>query len=315
MSLVQIEYALAVHRFRNFKKAAMHCHVTQPTLSMQLQKFEEQLGVILFDRSKSPTVPTLEGEKVLEQAQVVLREYHRLLDIAKGADQEVEGDFTLAVIPTMAPYIVPLFVSRFIKNYPKVNLIIKEMQTEMIIEALSRDEIDAGLMATPLKNEQLIERVLFYEPFWLYVSPNHPLNSKSKINEHELSGDDVWLLSEGHCFRNQVLSVCSMRPSSSKNKNTISFDSGNLETLKQMVLKSGGYTLLPQLAADQVVGHQRKMLKPFQHPVPTREVSIVYSRSFLKEKIVTALEQSIIESLPGELKNIKGKKIEIVPID
>lgn len=315
MSLVQLEYALAVHRYRNFKKAAEHCHVTQPTLSMQLQKLEDSLGVILFDRSKTPTVPTLEGEKILDQAQVVLREYNRLVDLAKGADQDVEGEFTLAVIPTMAPYIVPLFVGRFLKNYPKVNLVIKEMQTEQIIDALSRDEVDAGLMATPLKDEQLIERVIFYEPFWLYVSMEHELSHKQKVKESELDGEDLWLLSEGHCFRNQVLSVCSLRNAPGAKRNTVSFESGNLETLKQMVQKSGGYTLLPQLAADQLQGNSKKMLRPFQQPVPTREVSLVYSRSFLKEKIVTALEESIINSLPLELKNVKGKKIEIVPIN
>ncbi|PIP94909.1 MAG: DNA-binding transcriptional regulator OxyR [Bdellovibrio sp. CG12_big_fil_rev_8_21_14_0_65_39_13] len=314
MSLSQIEYALAVNRFRNFKKAADYCHVTQPTLSMQLQKFEEQIGIILFDRSKSPTVPTLEGERVLEQAQIVIRDYHKMLELARGSDQQVEGDFHLAVIPTMAPYVVPLFVGKFMVDFPKVNLIITEMQTEVIIEALDRDEIDAGLMATPLKRDNLIEKVLFYEPFMLFLSPLHALLKKTKIKDNDLVPEEIWLLSEGHCFRNQVLSVCDLRVPKSK-KVGVSFESGNLETLKQMVMKSGGYTLLPQLATDQLSTAAKKQLRPFQAPIPTREVSLVYSRSFLKEKIVNALEKTIIEALPIEMRNLKGKQFDVVPID
>lgn len=314
MSLSQMEYALAVNRFRNFKKAADFCHITQPTLSMQLQKFEEQIGIILFDRSKSPTVPTLEGERVLEQAQIVMREYHRMIELARGTDNQVEGDFHLAVIPTMAPYIVPLFVESFVRDFPKVNLIITEMQTEVIIEALDRDEVDAGLMATPLKKDNLIEKVLFYEPFFLFLSPQHQLLKKTKIKDNDLTAEELWLLSEGHCFRNQVLSVCDLRIPKAKRVG-VSFESGNLETLKQMVMKSGGYTLLPQLAADQLTTAAKKQLRPFQAPIPTREVSLVYSRSFLKEKIVNAIEKTIIEALPSEMRNLKGKQFDVVPID
>lgn len=314
MTITQLEYVLAVEKFRHFGKAAKACSVTQPTLSMQLQKAEEELGVILFDRSKNPIITTDEGAKIIEQARHVLREYKKIFSIIDASKDEVRGDFRLGVIPTLAPYVIPLFAGAFVKKYPKVNLTIEEFKTEEIIEFLNKDELDAGLLVTPLVGETFIERVLFHEPFSVFASKNHSLLGKAKVKDKDLSGDDVWLLNEGHCFRQQVLNLCKLSKDTGLHDN-LKFESGNLETLKNMVLNSQGYTLLPELAVMNLSKEDKKFVREFHNPVPTREVSLVHNRIFLKEKIITALEESIIEHLPESLVSLKKKNYEIISIN
>jgi LysR family hydrogen peroxide-inducible transcriptional activator len=311
MTLTQLEYVVAVNKHRHFGKAAKECHVTQPTLSMQLQKLEEELGVILFDRSKSPILPTSEGDKVVKQAQVVIKEYKRINTILEDSIGEISGRFRLAVIPTLAPYVIPLFAKKFADLYPKVELVIEEFKTEEIIDLLDREEVDAGILVTPLNESSLIERVLFYEPFHLFVSQDHDLFKKKKVKESELSDESLWLLNEGHCFRAQVLKVCSMNFDGGNYKN-LRFESGNLETLKNLVVQSSGYTLLPHLATLDLSSTRKKMVREFSRPVPTREVSIVYGRTFLKEKVIDALEEIIISVLPKEIHSHKGGDLSVV---
>ncbi len=313
MTITQLEYILAVDKFRHFGKAAKACSVTQPTLSMQLQKAEDELGVVIFDRSKQPILPTMEGEKIIVQARSVIREYKKIFSIVDASKDEVRGDFRLGVIPTLTPYVVPLFAGAFVKKYPLVNLTIEEFKTEDIIELLSKDELDAGLLATPL-GESFIERVLFLEPFSVFASKNHSLLKKVKIKDSDLDTVDIWLLNEGHCFRQQVLNICHISKGIGQHDN-LKFESGNLETLKNMVIKNNGYTLLPQLAVLNLSNEERKNIRVFQSPVPTREISLVHNRIFLKEKIITALEESIIESLPEGLTSLKKKNFEVISIN
>ncbi|MGZ3856279.1 MAG: LysR substrate-binding domain-containing protein, partial [Bacteriovorax sp.] len=290
MTITQLEYILAVEKYRHFGKAAKACNVTQPTLSMQLQKAEEELGVVLFDRSKNPIMTTDEGGRIIEQARVVIREYKKIFSIIDALKDEVSGDFRLGVIPTLSPYVVPLFAGHFVNQYPHVNLTIEEFKTEEIIDLLNKDELDAGLLVTPLEGETFIERVLFHEPFSVFASKNHPLLKKPKVKDKDLNSSDVWLLNEGHCFRQQVLNLCKISKDTSNHEN-LKFESGNLETLKNMVLNSEGYTLLPELAVINLSNEDKKHVREFQVPVPTREVSLVHNRIFLKEKIISALEE------------------------
>ncbi|MGZ3788498.1 MAG: hydrogen peroxide-inducible genes activator [Bacteriovorax sp.] len=313
MTITQLEYILAVEKYRHFGKAAKACNVTQPTLSMQLQKAEEELGVVLFDRSKNPIMTTDEGGRIIEQARVVIREYKKIFSIIDALKDEVSGDFRLGVIPTLSPYVVPLFAGHFVNQYPHVNLTIEEFKTEEIIDLLNKDELDAGLLVTPLEGETFIERVLFHEPFSVFASKNHPLLKKPKVKDKDLNSSDVWLLNEGHCFRQQVLNLCKISKDTSNHEN-LKFESGNLETLKNMVLNSEGYTLLPELAVINLSNEDKKHVREFQVPVPTREVSLVHNRIFLKEKIISALEESIIENLPPSLSSLKKKNIEVVSI-
>lgn len=314
MTITQLEYVIAVDKYRHFGKASKACHVTQPTLSMQLQKLEEELGVIIFDRSKSPTLPTLEGVKLIEQARVVLREYKKIFDVVKNNGDVIQGDFRLAVIPTLSPYVLPLFLEQFSSNYPQVNLIVEEAKTEDIIELIDKDEIDAGLLVTPLHEEKLIERVLFYEPFYVFASNQNTLFQKDKIKASDLDLDGIWLLNEGHCMRTQVLNLCKKEKEGAGKGKNLHFEGGSLETLKNIVSGGRGYTLLPQLATKNLSPNERKMLREFHAPVPTREVSLVHGRSFLKERIIDAIEQEIIANLPDSIKTPKGGKVSVVEI-
>jgi LysR family hydrogen peroxide-inducible transcriptional activator len=314
MTITQLEYILAVDKFRHFGKAAKACSVTQPTLSMQLQKAEEELGLVIFDRSQSPILNTSEGAKIIAQARLVIREYKKIFSIIDASKDEVRGDFRLGVIPTLAPYVIPLFAGAFVKKYPLVNLTIEEFKTEDMIELLNKDELDSGLLVTPLVGENFIERVLFHEPFSVFASKNHALLKKNKIKDKDLDTTDVWLLNEGHCFRQQVLNLCKLSKNLGLHDN-LKFESGNLETLKNMVLKNQGYTLLPELAVLNLSAADKLHIREFQTPIPTREVSLVHNRIFLKEKIITALEESIIENLPSSLTSLKKKNIEIVSIN
>lgn len=314
MTLTQLEYVLAVNKFKHFGKAAESCFVTQPTLSMQLQKLEEELDVTIFDRSKSPIQPTDDGLPIIEQARVIIQEEKRLLSIIEENKGEVAGDFKLSVIPTLSPFIIPLFVHEFVQNYPKVNLQIKENKTEEIIELLKNDEIDAGILVTPLHEKKIIERSLYYEPFHLFASGKHPLSKKNKIREDDLNIEEIWMLNKGNCFRDQVLNICQNRKSSNV-KNPINFESGNFETLKNMVLKGNGYTLLPQMAVDQLSPSHKKLTRAFYKPVPTREVSIVYSKNIVKEKILNALEEEILASIPDDLRLFKKRDQQVIEID
>ena len=314
MTLTQLEYILAVNKFRHFGKAARSCFVTQPTLSMQLQKLEVELGVVIFDRSKSPVLTTSEGERIIDQARVIIREERRLLDLVQQSKDELAGEFRLAVIPTLSTYILPLFLQAFVDKYPGLNLVIEESKTEEIVEMLAEDEMDAGLLVTPLNDDTLIERVLFYEPFYLFVAPDHPLARRKKIRENDLELEEIWLLNKGNCFRDQVLNICSESEKEEEVGGKIRFESGNLETLKNMVLTSSGYTVLPHLAVNQLSAQRRKLIREFHPPVPTREVSLVHARSVLRERVIDALEESILQGLPRALEAIDPRDVEVVEI-
>ena len=314
MTLTQLEYVLAVNRYRHFGNAAKACFVTQPTLSMQVQKLEDELGIILFDRSKSPILPTSEGELIIEQAKTVVREHKRIFDLVQRVRDELAGDFRLAVIPTLSTYILPLFLKSFVEKYPNVNLIIDEFKTDEIVTRLAADEIDAGLLVTPLHDASLIERVLYYEPFYLFVAPDHPLCKKKKISQDDLKLEEIWLLNKGNCFRDQVLSICSEGKGEGEIRGNIRFESGNLETLKNMVLTNSGYTILPHLAVGQLSAERRKLVREFRPPVPTREVAIVYGRRVLRERVIDALQEEVLEALPAELRALDRKDVEVVEI-
>lgn len=312
-TITQLEYILAVHRTKHFGRAAKECFVSQPSMSAQIQKVEDEIGIIIFDRSKKPILTTDVGEKFVEQAKIILREHKKIFDISKD-EEEISGNFHLAVIPTLAAYVIPLFIQSFSKKYPKVDLKISEFKTEDIISSLYDDQIDGGLLVTPLYDEKIMEKVIFYEPFYVFTSKNHPFYQRKSIKDNELDVENIWLLEEGHCFRDQVLRICSLREKKKKLDN-VTFNSGNLETLINLVRNENGYTLLPDLATKYLTNYEKKsQLKNFKKPIPTREVSIVYSRSFLKEPIIKALHQEIQINLPEHLKSLKKKSFEVVDI-
>ena len=313
-TLTQLEYLIAVDTERHFGKAAQVCHVSQPSLSAQIQKLEEELGVVVFDRSRKPILVTEAGRELVAQARVILREHRKLQAIADTKALEPKGSFELAVIPTLASYVIPLFIGDFGEQYPGVDLGVHEHKTDDIIKLLKNDELDAGLLVTPLNDESLIERHLYYEAFYCYLNPIHPLQEKREISERDLDCGDLWLLSEGHCFRNQMLRICASGQNQCVYPN-IRFESGSLETLIKLVNTNSGFTLLPQMAVDGLTSEETaRHIRPFAKPVPTREVSLVYNRSFLKETIINALETCIIDNLPGHIKSLKQKHVQVIDI-
>jgi len=301
ITIIQLEYVAAVARTKNFVKAAKECFISQPTLSMQIRKLEDDLGAILFDRSKKPVEPTSIGRKIIDQAQLALQETARIEEIIKEEEGEISGPFKLGIIPTLSPYLLPLFLEGFIKAYPKVNLIVEELQTQQIIGKLKQDEIDAGILVTPLKVDGILEKPVFKDPFLVYISPNHPLKKKKKVSGEDLLLEDIWLLNEGHCFRDQAIEICSRVKGKGLPRKNLEFESGNLETLKRLADRNFGYTLVPSIATQEMTATQKnKKLRHFKAPIPTREVSIVHSRSYLKKSIIEALHENIRSSLPVE---------------
>lgn len=313
-SLTQLGYVMAVHKAGHFARAAEQCGVTQPTLSMQIQKFEEDLGVIIFDRSKKPILLTTVGERLIEQIQLILFEAKKLDDMVRsGADGQIRGDLVVGVIPTVAPYVLPRLLPILEKSYPEMKLRILELQTRRIVDALGTDEIDVGLLATPLKIPKIFEYPLFYEPFHVFCRKDHELAKLKRVKYASLKHGDIWLLEEGHCLRHQILDVCSIRRSSDGESRRFKFESGSLETLKSLVSSYGGYTLLPQLATGDLA--PGTLLVPFERPIPAREIGLVYRREHYKSRMIEALGESILESVPVDVRGIRRKNLEVIPIE
>ncbi len=302
ISLTQLEYILAIDTYRHFAKAAEACLVTQPTLSMQLKKLEEELRIDIFDRSKQPIIPTDAGKEIIEQARIVLREAKKLDQIAKHYDDRFEGSLSVGIIPTIAPYLLPYFLGDFIKKYKQIKLTIQELKTEEIILKLNKDEIDVGILATPLHENSLIEEPLFYEEIKVYAHYNHPLTKKKYLEHEDIMRDDIWMLSKGNCFRNQIINICA---NPIKMNDQLKYESGSIETLKKMVEMEGGFTLLPELAVLELSAKKINQVAEFKKPKPLREVSIVYARSVSKKKFIDILKKQIVKNMPEELLNRK----------
>lgn len=311
MTLTQLNYIIAVDRCRNFAQAAKECFVTQPTLSMQIQKLEDYLQIIIFDRSKTPVEPTPMGVKVLEYARKVMHGAQELEELSKSLRGEVAGEFILAVIPTLAPYVLPLFVQQFVAEYPEVELKIYEHQTDEIIRLLKEGKLDGAILATPLEDKQLHEEHLFMEPFKVFLSPKHELLKKKAIEEKDLNLRHAWLLKEGHCLRAQALHLCQYK--NVKEDKKLFFEAGSLETLINMVKSSDGFTVLPYLATLNMSSADQKLLRDFKVHTPVRDISFVTGPHSMKKSIEKALTKVVAKNLPKELKKTSAKA-EVVAI-
>jgi LysR family transcriptional regulator, hydrogen peroxide-inducible genes activator len=306
MTLTQLEYIVAVDTHRHFVLASEKCFVTQPTLSMQIQKLEEELGVKIFDRTKQPVIPTEMGARIIAQARVVLREASligRLIDDEKDI---MTGEIRIGIIPTLAPYLLPPLFKRMREKYPLLDLVIKETITEEVIRELKSDRLDCGLVVTPLKDASIKEDVLFYEELFLYVSRKNALYDKKYVLANEIDPDQLWLLEEGHCFRSQVLNLCELRKRADFH---FKYETGNIETLKRMVDKSDGITILPELAVMEFSKSQFKLVKRLKEPSPAREVSLVTHRDHIKTKIINTLKSEIVGIVPKQMQKLHSKKV------
>jgi len=311
VTLTQLEYVVAVDTYRHFANAAEKCMVTQPTLSMQIKKLEEYLGIIIFDRSKQPVMPTDVGKLVIEQARVLLRETKKLEDIAQGYHENVSGRLKIGIIPTLAPYLLPLFLGRMMERHPGIKLNIKEMKTQDIIMELKKDELDVGIMATPLHDENITEDPVFYEEIKVYTQFGHVLSKREAVTAEEISKrDDIWMLADGNCFRNHVINLCHNQFAGAE-EDILRYESGSLETLKKMVETEGGFTLLPELAVLELSARQLGQVVSFDGQIPLREVSLCYVRNAAKRDLVEILKATIRNAVPEEmLEKERGTVVE-----
>ena len=297
MNLQQLEYIVAVDTNRHFAKAAEKSFVTQATLSMMIKKLEDELGIKIFDRSKQPVTPTKEGEEFIVRAKQVLAEVKRLKDFAEEVKGEVTGNIHLGIIPTLAPYLLPIFLKNFIKKYPRLNIFIKELITEDIIDHIKKGELDLGLVATPLNEPSIKEYPLFYEEFFAYSAQGENLPWKKYLLPQMIDLRRLWLLEEGHCFRSQVLNLCELKKKDVENEN-LHYEAGSIETLINLVDKYQGITIIPHLAVLNLKQSQRKKIREFANPKPVREISIIAGNNFARTKILEKLKEEILTKIP-----------------
>lgn len=306
MTLTQLEYIVAVDTHRHFVLAAEACFITQPTLSMQIQKLEDELGVKLFDRTKQPVIPTEIGAGIIAQARVILREAGMVQEMINDQKDIMTGEIRIGIIPTLAPYLLPSLFKQMQEKYPQLNLVVKETITEEMIHELKNNRLDCGLAVTPLKDPSIREHVLFYEELFVYVSKKNALYNKKYVLADEIDPDQLWLLEEGHCFRSQILNLCELRKRSDLH---FTYETGNIETLKRMVDKSNGITILPELAVMEFSKPQLRFVKRLKEPCPAREVSLVTHRDHIKTRLIQTLKNEILAIVPKNMQQLQNKKV------
>lgn len=296
MTFQQIAYVIALDNYKNFQKASESCFVSQPTLSMQVNKLEDEIGFKIFNREKKPIEPTALGETFILKARVIMREVDELKALVSEEKDSMKGEFSLGIIPTLSPYLLPILLPAFSEQFPETRLNIDELQSESIIHQLKHGLLDIGILATPLEERSLRETPVFYEPFLVYLNSENELADKNLIASTDLEIDKILLLSEGHCFRNQTLNICSQNLDYSQKQ--FNYKSGAIETIKALVNKGLGYTLVPELSVLSELRHN-KNIKRFEKPEPVREVSIVVHSGFSKERLIDNMRKVLLEAIPA----------------
>ena len=303
MTLQQLEYILAVNQFRHFAKAAEYCRVTQPTLSAMIQKLEEELDTRIFDRSQQPVCPTPVGIHIIEQAQNILAQANRIKNIIEEEKHSLTGTFKLGILPTVAPYLLPRFFPQLMKKYPDLDIRVVEMKTNDIKKALQTGEIDAGIVASLAGMEELQQTPLFYEQFFAYVSREDALFNNEVIRTSDLNGEQLWLLDEGHCFRDQLVRFCQMK---SARASQLAYHLGSMETFMRMVESGKGVTFIPELAVLQLGDAQKELVRSFAIPCPTRQVVLLTNKNFIRHTLLEVLVKEIKLSVPKEMLSLKA---------
>jgi len=308
MTITQLEYVVAVATYKSFVAAAEKCFVTQPTLSMQIQKLEDELNIKLFDRNKHPISVTAVGEAVVAQARVILSECEKIYDLIQTQQQQLAGTFRIAVIPTIAPYIVPGLLEHYTARHPEVKLQLQEMETNRVIAALRNGEIEAGLVSTPLEENGVREYPLFYEPFVAYFADDEKALKKRLITPDDIALERIWLLNEGHCMRNQIINLCSDQIQRLQAERPFRYESSNVETLRKMVDRHKGMTILPELATTEFSEDQMERIRYFENPEPVREISLVTSDHFVKLALLQSIMDEILNLVPEKMRVQKSNR-------
>ena len=308
MNIQQLEYIIAVDNNRHFAKAAEASFVTQPTLSMMIQKLEDELGVKIFDRSQLPVQPTVIGVQIINQARVIVSQVKQIKEIIQEEKGIVQGVFKLGIIPTIAPYLLPKLMKIHDENGYDIILVIEETTTGQIIEKLLNGALDGAILATPLKNDKISEHPIYYERFYAYVSPRETsLYAKKELVEDDLNINRLWLLEEVHCFRGQILRICNMRKRKSSHS-LFSYEAGSINTLINIVDNNSGLTIIPEMAIEELSEQQKKNVRPLKGISPVREISLVTRREFLRERVLDIIITEVKQAVPKTLLNADLKK-------
>lgn len=308
MNIQQLEYIIAVDNHRHFAKAAESSFVTQPTLSMMIQKLEDELGVKIFDRSQLPVQPTTIGIQIINQARVIVSQVKQIKEIIQEEKGIVQGVFKLGIIPTIAPYLLPSLMRIHEQNGYDIELVIEEITTNQIIDGLLNGSIDGAILATPLKNDKIKEHPVYYEKFHAYVSPRETsLYAKKELDEDDININRLWLLEEEHCFRGQILKLCNLRKRKSSHS-LFRYEAGSIGTLINVVDRNSGLTIIPEMAVEGLSDQQKKNVRPFKNITPVREVSLVTRKEFLRERVVSIIIDEMKESVPQSVLDMSLKK-------
>jgi LysR family hydrogen peroxide-inducible transcriptional activator len=306
MTLQQLEYVLALEKTRHFVRAAEMCGVTQPTLSAMIQKLEDELDCRIFDRSRQPIELTEIGHRIIEQAQVLIYQANQLKESVRTEKKSLSGALSLAIIPTIAPYLLPRFIATFRHSYPDISLKVSEMHTATIIEKLRIAEIDMAILSTPLDDPKILEVPLYYEKFVAYISPTDPVFEMQELSAADMPLDRLWVLEEGHCLRNQVFNFCNEKP-----LQTSTYEAGSIDTLVKIVDVNGGYTVIPELHIDLLTETQKLNLREIVRPEATREISIVIRPDFVRESLLNAVADCVKQIIPSHMLDARLKKFAI----
>ena len=308
MTLQQLEYIVAVYRTRHFVKAAEACGVTQPTLSAMIQKLEAELDVKLFERSSQQVMPTAIGKVVVEQAWKVLNRARKLKDIVAEEKKSLTGTFRLGILPTIAPYLLPRFFPRLMRENSSLEIRVVEMKTAYIRRAIDRGEIDAAVMVDTGDLDDYALTTLFYEQFLAYVSPSDQLSAKKSIKTSDLSNELLWLLDEGHCFRDQLVKYCQLKAAKTSQS---AYSLGSIETFMRIVENGQGMTFIPELATMQLTPTQKELVRPFAIPIPTREVVMATSKVFVRQSLLNMIVGQIRNSVPEKMLKLNNTEQRI----
>ncbi|MCK9626666.1 MAG: LysR substrate-binding domain-containing protein [Bacteroidales bacterium] len=306
MTIQQLEYIVAVDKYRHFVKASKACKITQSTLSSMIQKLESELNITIFDRNVHPVKPTKIGINVINQAKIILHNFNQLKEMVLSEREQTIGKINLGIIPTIAPYILPKLFEELKIKYPGLKMHVSEIRTNEIIESLQKAELDMAILATPLEINDLFEIPLYYEKFVAYVSPSEPLFNMTEINPSEMPTKHMWLLQEGHCLRKQIFNFCEKKSDYSS-----IYEAGSIDTLVKIVDKNGGYTIIPELHIELLDKSQQKNIRQFSSPQPMREISLVVRQDYVREKILNIIAEAIKTIIPEHMIDSRLKKFAI----
>lgn len=309
MTKAQLDYSLALQKHANYSKAAKHLGITQPALSLQIKNLEKSLGIFLFDRSKKPLTVTFQGQQFLERAQSVVNQFSQLESFAQSLKEDYAGEIVVGIIPTLAPYLVPLFISDINEKYPLLKITIKETITEHIIEGLTNGEIQLGIVATPIETSRKFDiQPLFYESFQLFISDDHPLSAETMIDVDAISPDDLWLLKEGNCFRDQINNICGFSKETHKTQK-FTYESNSIEALCRIVEYQGGITFLPELSTMHLGEEREDMLKEIKGHKRVREISMLSIPNETRIRFIEKIKESIQSNIPSSMLNNHNREV------